>query len=96
MSNFEKEHYDKASHIISSSYRRIVYYELLEGPKTTSDIAKNTKLQQAHSSRAIQELREQNIVELLVSEEVRKGRYYGVTDEGEELKSMVEMLKEDE
>lgn len=92
MSNFEKEQYDKASYIISSKCRRIVYDELLDSPKTPLSIP----LDEIHTSRrAIQELREQNIVELLVTEDDRKYRYYGVTDEDKELRTLVKILQDD-
>ena len=36
----------------------------------------------AHISRALQRLRERSLVELLVSEDRKKGRVYGLTERG--------------
>jgi DNA-binding MarR family transcriptional regulator len=58
---------------------------LQDGPATPSSIAEQTDRDIAHISRALQELRERDTVDLLVSEDVKKGRFYGLTDSGEEL-----------
>jgi DNA-binding MarR family transcriptional regulator len=51
--------------------------------KRTSSIATDTGINLSHVSRALQQLREKELVELLVSESRRKGRVYGITDPGE-------------
>lgn len=77
--------WDEISFVISSQYRVAVIERLMEGPATPSQISKDTGLAIAHVSRALQKLRERNLVELLVSEDRRKGRVYGITEKGEDI-----------
>ncbi|WP_254270987.1 winged helix-turn-helix domain-containing protein [Haloarcula marina] len=74
--------WDKVSYVISSRYRIATLQRLSEGPATPSLIADETDLSIAHVSRALQELRDNDLVRLLVSEDRRKGRVYGITDAG--------------
>ncbi|WP_058997711.1 winged helix DNA-binding protein [Haloarcula sp. CBA1127] len=74
--------YDKLAYIVSSDNRIAVMETLRDSPSTPSTIAKATDRDIAHISRAIQELREKGHVELKVSESVRKGRIYGLTEQG--------------
>ena len=78
----ESDPWDDLSYVISSRYRIATLRRLSEGPATPSLIADETDLSIAHVSRALQELRDNDLVTLLVSEDRRKGRVYGVTDEG--------------
>lgn len=75
--------YDKASFVISSGPRQAVIEQLSQRPQTPSEIEAVTENEIAHVSRALRELRDEGLVELLVSEDVRKGRIYGLTDAGE-------------
>ena len=78
------ETWDSAGYIASSRYRLTVCEYLNEhGSGLPSRIAVETDLAQPHVSRALSELREQDIVELLVPESQQKGRLYGLTDLGE-------------
>ncbi|MFC5970144.1 ArsR family transcriptional regulator [Halomarina salina] len=74
--------WDLISYVISSRYRIAVLGRLDEGPLTPTRIADRSDFRLAHISRAIQQLRRRHLVELLVSEEQRKGRVYGITDRG--------------
>lgn len=76
------DQWDEVSYVISSSYRVESLQQLAEGPATPSQIAEKTGQSIAHVSRALQELRESGLVELLVSENRKKGRVYGVTEDG--------------
>lgn len=76
--------YDILGFILSSTYRIKVVAALRDGPMIPSEIAEETGKNIEHISRAIQELREENVVELLVDEDRQKGRFYGLTDEGRE------------
>jgi len=78
----EPDPWDEISYVISSRYRIATLRRLSDGPATPSLIADETDLSIAHVSRALQELREADLVTLLVSENRRKGRVYGITDEG--------------
>nr|WP_092702544.1 winged helix-turn-helix domain-containing protein [Halovenus aranensis] len=55
---------------------------LNDRPATPSDIAEAADVGIAHVSRALQGLRERGLVKLLVSDDTRKGRYYGITTRG--------------
>lgn len=70
------------SYLASSSYRRRVAAALLDGEKTPSDVEADVDIQWAHVSRALGELREEGLAELLVPEDTQKGRVYGLTDTG--------------
>ncbi|WP_081814430.1 winged helix-turn-helix domain-containing protein [Haloferax mediterranei] len=71
--------------VISSRYRISVLNRLSEGPATPTQIASDSESAVAHVSRALQELRDRSLVELLVPEQRRKGRVYGITDDAEGL-----------
>lgn len=75
-------HWDEVSFVISSRYRVIVVRHLAEGPATPSQIASDADVGIAHVSRALKGLRDRSLVALLVSEDRRKGRVYGLTEEG--------------
>ncbi|SFR67176.1 transcriptional regulator [Halogeometricum limi] len=74
--------WDEVGYIISSRYRVLVLERLIESPATPSRIAADSSSSITHVSRALQQLRERSHVELLVSEDRKKGRVYGITDEG--------------
>lgn len=69
--------------VISSRYRKLVIHELSESPSTPSQLAERTDTSIASISNALSELVEQGCVELLVDENRRKGRVYGLTEAGE-------------
>jgi DNA-binding MarR family transcriptional regulator len=75
--------WDNISYVISSQYRIAVLRRLADGPATPSRISDDQDLGIAHISRALQSLTERDLVSLLVSEDRRKGRVYGLTDHGE-------------
>ena len=75
--------WDLIGFIVSSRYRKIVIHALNESPSTPSQIAERSDASIASISHALSELRERDCVELLVSEDRRKGRVYGLTDTGE-------------
>lgn len=69
--------------IISSDHRAQVASILHEsGPLTPSTISEHSSLEVTHVSRSLGQLREQDLVELLVPESTKKGRIYGLTDDG--------------
>ncbi|MBX0288309.1 winged helix-turn-helix domain-containing protein [Haloarcula salinisoli] len=76
------DEWDDVSYVISSKYRVDTLDRLQTGPATPSLVAADTDRAIAHISRALQELQEEGLVTLLVSEERRKGRVYGVTEKG--------------
>jgi len=82
--------WDDVSYVISSRYRIATLRRLADGPATPSRIADETELSVAHVSRALQELRDHELVELLVSEDRKKGRVYGITDRGNQVWETIE------
>lgn len=77
--------WDVIGYVISSDHRVVVLGRLAEGPATPTRIAEDVDLSVSHVSRALGSLREKELVELLVPEERRKGRVYGITSRGEEV-----------
>lgn len=62
-----------------------------------SQIANDAEISISHVSRALGELRDRSLAELLVSEDRRKGRVYGITDHGSDIwKSIEDMDKDNE
>ncbi|WP_416841724.1 ArsR family transcriptional regulator [Haloferax sp. DFSO52] len=82
--------WDDIGFVISSRYRVDVLERLDESPATPTQIASDSKQPVAHVSRALQELRERSLVELLVPEDRKKGRVYGITDDAEGLWTVIE------
>lgn len=76
------DNWDDVSYIQRSKYRRDVVRTLAAGSATPSDIAHAHAYAQPHVSRALNELRDRDLVELLVPEDQARGRYYGLTDDG--------------
>ena len=81
----EEIDWDEIGEIISSNYRVSVLSALADGPSTPTQIAETTGKAPPHISRALQHLRDQGMVELLVAEDRKKGRLYGLTDDGREI-----------
>lgn len=82
--------WDDVSFVISSKYRATVLERLAEGPSTPSGIASESEYSISHVSRALRGLRDKDLVELLVSEDRKKGRVYGLTERGERIWQRVE------
>lgn len=71
-------------YIKKSEYRRKVLKTLANDTKIPSQIAKDTGIVQNHISNTLRQLKEHDLVEC-INPEVRKGRLYRLTDEGEEI-----------
>lgn len=82
--------WDEVGYVISSTYRVQVLQRLAESPAPTSKIADDTNAAASHVSRALSDLRERGHVELLVPEDRKKGRIYGITDRGREVWETIE------
>ena len=76
------DEWDEIGFVISSRYRIAVLRGLAEDASTPTAIAARADLPVTHVSRALRALAERSLVELLVPEETRKGRKYGLTDRG--------------
>lgn len=81
--------WEHVGYIKASDYRKAVLLALDGKPQVPSELEERTGIDIAHVSRATGELREKGLVTLLVPEETKKGRVYGLTDEGRELASYV-------
>ncbi len=81
--------WDRIGFVISSQYRVSVLERLSKGPATPSGIADDRGIEIAAVSHALSELGERGLVELLVSEDRRKGRVYGITEPGKTLWSEI-------
>lgn len=77
--------WDAVGFIRSSGYREAVLEALEDGPETPKDLAQSSDVGIAHVSRALGEMRDRDVVELLVDEDTRKGRIYALTEKGEEV-----------
>jgi DNA-binding MarR family transcriptional regulator len=75
--------WEEVGFVISSQYRVTVLRRLSEGPATPSQMADDADLSISRISRALHGLRERGLVDLLVPEDRKKGRIYGVTERGE-------------
>lgn len=82
--------WDDVSFVISSRYRVAAMRRLDEGPSTPSNISDDASVGLAHVSRALQELRDNGLVDLLVSDDRKKGRVYGLTEEGARVWTTIE------
>jgi DNA-binding MarR family transcriptional regulator len=82
--------WDDVSFVISSRYRTAVLKRLATGPSTPSQIATDADVGISHVSRALQRLRDRGLVELLVSDDRKKGRVYGLTEDGTEVWEKIE------
>lgn len=84
------DHWDDIGYVISSRYRTRILVRLATGPATPSRIAEEEAMAVPHVSRALGELRERALVELLVPEDRQKGRLYGITDRGRDAFERIE------
>lgn len=88
--NMSIDHWDEVSFVIRSQYRTTVLEQLASGPATPSQIAACSGFSLSHISRALQELRRRDLVELLVSEQQKTGRLYGMTERADRVWETVE------
>jgi len=88
-SEHDTDQWDEYSFVVSSQYRIATMERLQTGPATPSQIASDEGVRMTHVSRALQELREKDMVDLLVSDDRKKGRVYGTTEKGSTVAHMV-------
>lgn len=79
-----------AGFVVASTKREAVLRALAEDPATPSTIAESRGLRIGNVSRALSDMREEGLVELLVPEGRRKGRIYGITDAGEAAEELLD------
>lgn len=71
-------------YVEKSQYRSKVLKTLANNAKMPSQIAKDTGIVQNHISNTLRQLKDHDLVEC-INPEVRKGRLYRLTDNGEEI-----------
>lgn len=86
MSSTETD-WNAVSFVTSSKYRTQAMEALSDQPQTPTEIDGDRT---AHISRALTSLRDEGLVDLLVDEERQKGRFYGLTERGEEIARAVD------
>lgn len=86
----EEPDWNIVGHVISSDHRTKVLGRLASSPATPTQIATDVDLASTHVSRALNSLREHELVELLVPEDRRKGRVYGITTKGTETWELIQ------
>ncbi|MWV65461.1 helix-turn-helix domain-containing protein [Halorubrum sp. JWXQ-INN 858] len=74
--------WDAIGYVISSKYRIAVCERLEGGPSTPTEIADRKGMSITHVSRALRNLEERSLVELLVPDDQRKQRIYDLTERG--------------
>ncbi|MFW5919692.1 MAG: ArsR family transcriptional regulator [Halodesulfurarchaeum sp.] len=82
--------WEVVGYVVSSTYRVQVLQRLADSPAPPSTIADDTDCAVSHVSRALQDLRERGLVDLLVPESRKKGRIYGITETGREVWETIE------
>ena len=85
---------DMVGFVTASRYRRLVLARLAKSPTKPSVIAEDQGLPIANVSRALNGLRDRDLVELLVPEERRKGRIYGLTQKGRDVLARAKQIGE--
>jgi DNA-binding MarR family transcriptional regulator len=86
--------WDVLGYVEASHYRTDVLTRLGEGPATPTMIAEDIEYEVTHVSRCLRELKQRDLVELLVDESVRKGRFYGITADGDDALAGLEQIGE--
>lgn len=76
---------EDVAYLAASRYRRETLKTLASSKATPSGIAREAGIKVAHVSRALGQLRDRDLVELLVPSGTKKGRIYGITAAGEEV-----------
>ena len=85
MNKHVADEWDVISFVIRSRYRVNTLDRLSDDPATPSRIASDQGVLITHVSRALNELGDRGLIELLVSGDRRKGRVYGITECGEKV-----------
>lgn len=76
---------DDASFILRAPHRVKVMRRLMKGTAMPTQIRDDTKLEYSRITESVNSLKEQDLVELIVNEDTKRGRLYTVTDRGEEV-----------
>ncbi|WP_299523747.1 winged helix-turn-helix domain-containing protein [uncultured Methanobrevibacter sp.] len=86
--NKEDELLKKCSYVVISSYRRKVLETLEKDVKIPTKISIESGVGIKHVSNVLTDLKEHNLI-VCINEDAHKGRLYRLTDEGQEVLSMI-------
>lgn len=75
---------EDAAFVVRSPHRIEVLGRLVQGNAIPAQIREETGQEYSRITEAVTSLRERGLVELLVPEETKRGRLYGVTERGQE------------
>jgi len=78
--------------ISASTYRVKVLEELNKSPKTPKQLSRLTNIGMSHISRTLKELEKLGLVKCLTPE-IRKNKFYSITDVGSKMLKNIESLK---
>jgi predicted transcriptional regulator len=81
-----KDDFEIASKVLASKHRTNILIELLEGPKTPTELANSFEEHQPTISRALSELKKLKLVE---STSQARGRLYWITEEMEHIATYI-------
>ncbi len=76
---------EDASYVIRSPHRTDVLGRLAQGNAIPAQIREDTGQEYSRITDAVNSLRDRGLVELLVPDDTKRGRMYGITDRGEEV-----------
>lgn len=76
---------EDASFVVRSPHRTAVLWRLTKGAAIPAQIQEETGQAYSRITEAANKLREQNLIDLIVDEDTKRGRLYDVTDRGEEV-----------
>ena len=74
---------DDASFVVRSPHRTTVLQRLAKGVAIPAQIRDDTELEYSRITESANTLRERGLIELLVSEDTKRGRLYSITERGE-------------
>lgn len=79
--------------VTASDYRVRVLKQLSTSPKTPKQLSKLTNIKMSHISRALKELKKLGLVKCLTPE-IRKNKFYSITNTGSKMLKDIETSKE--
>jgi DNA-binding MarR family transcriptional regulator len=81
------------SKVSASSYRVKVLEQLSKSPKTPKQLSKLTNIKMSHISRTLKELEKLGLIKCLTPE-IRKNKFYSLTNSGSKLLREIEKIEE--
>lgn len=76
---------EDAAYVVLSPHRTKVFLRLANGSAIPAQIRDDTGQEYSRISEALNDLTDRDLVKLLVSEDTKRGRLYGVSEHGEDV-----------